>query len=259
MTAHIVVPALDDRPATVSPRVLQLLRGELGFDGAVVSDALEMQGLAASVGVLEGAVQALAAGVDALCVGHDLHEDAVDALVRAISAAVRDGRLAEERLAEAAGRVAALRAERRTVDRDGAPDGAALAARALRLVGDVALDAAPLVVELVPPPTMAAGPVPFRLADALRARARETTVVTVAEGDAAPELDGRPVVLALRDAVRYPWQQALAAEVVRRRPDAVVVEAGVPGWLPPGATRAVETMGASRASLEAAAAALLTS
>src|SRR3954452_11730177 len=50
MTAHIVV-APDDVPATVSPRMLVTLRHELGFEGLVLTDALEMQGLAGSIGL----------------------------------------------------------------------------------------------------------------------------------------------------------------------------------------------------------------
>jgi beta-N-acetylhexosaminidase len=82
-------------------------------------------------------------------------------------------------------------------------------------------------------------------------------VVELADAAGLPDLDGRPLVLALRDAGRYPWQQELAAAVLATRPDAVVVESGVPGWLPAGTQRSVETFGASRAGLEAAAAALL--
>lgn len=256
MTAHLVVPVLDDEPATVSAPVLRVLRDELGFEGVIVSDALEMQGLADTVGVETGAVRALGAGVDALCVGHDLHDETVAALVAAIAAAVREGRLAGERLEEAAGRVAALGGRTR-VPVDAPAADVAIAARALRLTGDVVLAASPLVLELVPPPTAAAGPVPFRLGDALRARDPGSDVVQVREGAGVQTLDGRPVVLALRDAGRYPWQQRMADAVLAMRPDAVVVESGVPGWLPAGTRRAVETFGASRAGLEAAAAALL--
>ena len=107
MTGHLVVPALDQLPATLSRRVVTgLLREELGFDGLVVTDALEMRAISGGVGVEEAGVQALAAGVDALCVGHDLHEETVGTLVDAISAAVRSGRLPLERLEEAAARVA---------------------------------------------------------------------------------------------------------------------------------------------------------
>ena len=85
MTAHVRVPALDDAPATVSPAVVQgLLRDVLGFDGVVIADALEMKGLSDSVGIERGAVLALEAGVDALLIGHDLGEDAVEAVQRAL-------------------------------------------------------------------------------------------------------------------------------------------------------------------------------
>lgn len=106
MTAHIRVPGFGDDPATVNPELIGMLRGELGFDGVVMADALEMKGLADSVGVEEGAVRALAAGCDSLCVGHDLHEEAVAAIEEAVLAAISSGRLPEERVAEAAGRVA---------------------------------------------------------------------------------------------------------------------------------------------------------
>jgi beta-N-acetylhexosaminidase len=109
MTAHIVVRALGESPATMSPAILnELLREELGFRGLVVTDALEMNAISRTVGVEEGAVRALAAGADALCLGHDLFDESVVSVRDALVAGVRDGRLAEERLADAAGRVAGI-------------------------------------------------------------------------------------------------------------------------------------------------------
>ena len=106
MTAHLLVPAFDTVPATVSRVLLHdVLRVELGFEGLVVTDALEMRAISAGLGVEEGAVQALAAGADALCLGHDLAAAEVAAVRRAIVTAVESGRLPERRLAEAAGRV----------------------------------------------------------------------------------------------------------------------------------------------------------
>ncbi|MDQ1708829.1 MAG: beta-N-acetylhexosaminidase, partial [Frankiaceae bacterium] len=68
MTAHIVVPQFGPDPATLNRRILtDLLRGELGFDGLVVSDALDMGAIRHGVGDVEGAVRAIAAGADALC------------------------------------------------------------------------------------------------------------------------------------------------------------------------------------------------
>ena len=76
MTAHVRVPALDDAPATLSRAIIgDLLRGELGFDGLVLADALEMKAVSATVGIEEAAVRALQAGVDALIMGHDLGAD----------------------------------------------------------------------------------------------------------------------------------------------------------------------------------------
>ena len=110
MTSHIVVPAIDpDRPATLSPLVLGMLREVLGFDGVVVSDALDMAGASAVLGIPDAAVLALAAGCDLLCLGPDKPAAMVLEVRDAIVAAVADGRLTHDRLADAAGRVAAMR------------------------------------------------------------------------------------------------------------------------------------------------------
>ncbi len=109
MSAHLVVPAIDAVPATLSRAQLTgLLREELGFTGTIVTDALEMKAVSETVGMEEGAVQALLAGADALCLGHDIDEGHVARVRAAIVAAVREGRLDESRVAEAAGRVAAI-------------------------------------------------------------------------------------------------------------------------------------------------------
>lgn len=111
MTAHILVPALDpDRPATLARTILtDLLRGELGYDGLIVTDGMEMQAIAATYGIERGSVLAVAAGADAICVGGGLADDeTVRRLRDALVSAVRTGELPEERLADAAERVRAL-------------------------------------------------------------------------------------------------------------------------------------------------------
>ncbi|MEV0220205.1 glycoside hydrolase family 3 protein [Streptomyces sp. NPDC050704] len=111
MSAHILVPALDpDRPATLSPRILtELLREELGYDGLIVTDGMEMQAIAGTYGIERGSVLAIAAGADAICVGGGLADDATILRLRdALVAAVRSGDLPEQRLADAATRVRAL-------------------------------------------------------------------------------------------------------------------------------------------------------
>ncbi|MDG9721880.1 glycoside hydrolase family 3 protein [Streptomyces sp. DH41] len=111
MSAHILVPALDpDRPATLSRRILtDLLRGELGYDGLIVTDGMEMRAIAGTYGIERGSVLAIAAGADAICVGGGLaDEDTVRRLRDALVEAVRSGELPEDRLADAAERVRAL-------------------------------------------------------------------------------------------------------------------------------------------------------
>jgi beta-N-acetylhexosaminidase len=89
MTAHILLPALDDeKPATLSSRIVKgMLRDELGFGGVIVSDDLEMKAIAKTWTVPDAAVQAMAAGCDALlvCSGDvDVQAQALEALVHAV-------------------------------------------------------------------------------------------------------------------------------------------------------------------------------
>jgi beta-N-acetylhexosaminidase len=237
MTAHIVVPAYGDVPATVSKELLTgLLRGELGFTGLVVTDALEMRGLADSVGIKEGAVRALEAGADALCLGHDLGDDSVESVCGAIAAAVESGRLPLERLEEARGRIAAVAewAIPQPVDADPAA-GLEVARAALRVEGDVRVDGPARVVELLPEPNMAAGPAEHSLAELL-----------------GTESDGGRLVIVLRDAHRNDWARAETERLVAAHPDAIVVETGLPYWRPAGARAYMATHGAGRANLQAA-------
>ena len=69
MTAHIVVPDRGDLPATLNPRILAALR-ETGFSGTIVTDALDMAAIRASFGAGPGAVLALVAGAELLCIGN---------------------------------------------------------------------------------------------------------------------------------------------------------------------------------------------
>ena len=107
MTAHVVFEALDpERPATLSPPVMRLLREELGFDGCCVSDDLEMKAVAAHFPLEEVAPGAILAGVDALlvCRSPSVQNRAID-LVRQ---AVEGGRIARERIDEARARIERL-------------------------------------------------------------------------------------------------------------------------------------------------------
>ena len=88
MTAHVLMPAFDEeRPATLSPRVVQaLLRDELRFPGVILSDDLEMKAIARDYSVPDAAVQAVTAGCDGLlvCSGDvGVQAETLEALVHA--------------------------------------------------------------------------------------------------------------------------------------------------------------------------------
>lgn len=217
MTSHVVVTAWDaERPATLSPAALAPLRDSLGFGGVVVSDALDMAGASADRGIPGAAVLALAAGCDLLCLGPGAGDDDADvALVRAVQqalvAAVRDGRLGEDRLAEAATRVAALAAPLRGEPAPAPappPWGAAGSVSVEGVLPDLRGGS---VVRIDSPGTIAVGDVPWGL-----------------PVDAAyDDLPDGPLVVQVRDAHRQPDVVDALHRVAGR--DAVVVEWGWPG------------------------------
>lgn len=244
MTAHIRVREIGDEPATLSGALLgDVLRGELGFVGVAITDALEMKAISGTVGVEQGAVQALSAGADALCLGHDLGADSVERIVAAVVKGV-----AEERLVEASSRVAGIGGDRAGVD---APDrgvGAAAAARAVRTEGQVRLTRPAVVVELRPEPTIAVDARNAGLGDLLASRLPETRVTQ----DLTAAVNDGQLVVVLQDAHRHEWQREAATKLVATAPDAIVVEVGLPVWRPGGAAGYVATHGAARVNVEAA-------
>lgn len=283
MTGHLAVPALDrDAPATMSQAILRdLLRGELGFDGLVVTDGIEMQAVSRRYGLAEAAVRALAAGADAVCVGGGHADEATADLLRdALVDAVTAGRLEASRLAEAADRVAAAAAwiraaaPRRQAATDVLSAGTAPGLRAARLATRVmpgaAPDALPLrgpahVVEFTPATNLAIGrETPWGLAIPLAGLLPGTTAQRV-DQEAALRTDwatqaliaaaDRPLVVVTRDAHRHQWLSHAVTRLLDHRPDGIVVEMGLPAPasdLPGGAARII-THGAAIVCGQAAA------
>lgn len=110
MTAHIAVPALEPdgarRPGTFSPAILQdLLRGELGFDGLVVTDALIMDGARDYAPKGASAVLAVLSGADILLMPPDAGE-----AIAAVVAAVDSGQIAEARIDASVRKILAAKA-----------------------------------------------------------------------------------------------------------------------------------------------------
>jgi len=116
MTTHVSFPTItgdDETPATVSKAVqTDLLREELGFDGLVVTDGMEMDAIADAMGTPEGCVQAIEAGCDLLLVCHT--PEIQKASVEAVIDAVDSGRIDEARIDDAVERILAYK-ERRAV------------------------------------------------------------------------------------------------------------------------------------------------
>lgn len=264
MTSHVAVRALGSLPATLDRGVIGLLR-EAGFDGVVVSDALDMAAIADGVGMGPGAVRALLAGVDLLCVGNPsghLRPWRVDGdredytVVRdALAAAVDDGTLPIAVLERANRAVAGMAARYPSVadaPEAGPFDADAVVAAAIEIRGALPeLDGDRLVIDLRERGSgaIAPGGEPFsaelhaRLVVAGPVGSRDPAAL-VAEALAGSTAD-QPVI-ALVDAVQPGSQQCRVLELlgaVRRR--AIAVNTGLPA---PAvlAIPHIETLGSSR-------------
>lgn len=217
MSSHILLPQLDaDNPATFSRRILiDLLREELGFEGVIVSDALDMVGASGEIGIPAAAARAIEAGCDILCIGTENTDEQLDAIVAALVGVDRD------RLRDAGNRNVAL-------------------ARSL----------APPAVELVETtptfdldPTISAFDVSTTSVSARRVLVALETVANIAigrapwgpdvdlhltEGDPLPGVDGQ-LILVGKNNHRHDWVRRLIEQARQSFPDAVVVDMGWPG------------------------------
>jgi beta-N-acetylhexosaminidase len=244
MTSHILLPQLDDVPATFSTRILGgLLREEYGFTGVIVSDALDMRGASGTTGIPDAAVRALAAGCDLLCIGTANTDAQLGEIEAAIAAALSDGRLDPARLADAVSRVAALGAAGAALpsETDDDPEPRFDLARTISAFevapGAPALREARTLVQLDTAANIAVGPAPWGAA------AAGAPVLVLREGDPLPVGD-RQLVLIGRDNHRRAWTRDLIDAARAGDPRTVAIDMG---W--PSADRHyadVATFGASR-------------
>ena len=108
MMGHLIIADADERPALLSYKIVtELLREELGFDGVVITDSLMMQAMTDHYGSGEIAVKAVQAGVDLL-----LSPQNLDQAVAALTQAVEEGTITQERLDESVLRVLRLKINR---------------------------------------------------------------------------------------------------------------------------------------------------
>ncbi|WP_029261830.1 MULTISPECIES: glycoside hydrolase family 3 N-terminal domain-containing protein [unclassified Microbacterium] len=278
MTAHIVVPAWGEQPATLNPRVLGKLR-DWGYDGVIITDALDMAAIRETVGLGGGAALALAAGADLLCIGNptnpgdaalpDQDERDFRAARDGIVAALRDGSLSRERVEEAARRVAALAAKlRAAADRDQETaddfDAAEVVRRVLMVTGDTPAAASELaVIDARRRSTLAVDSAGSYVAnaladDGLRVRLDVASTPLAEQDRVLDEVVAAPgtTVLLIDRPDTDAAQRALVERAAVRDPAAVVVNVGLPTTNPlPLPT--VEVAAASRLGAQMARDALL--
>ena len=235
MTSHILLPQVDPSgPATFSSRILgDLLRAELGFDGVIVSDALDMAGASGEIGIPAAAARALAAGCDLLCLGTGGSPEQLDAIADAV------GAIDPARLDDAADRVSALLASLRA-EPDARPEWGIPPERlsAAFAVADRAVPAPHAVLVVVETTAnIAVGVAPWG-PEAAGVAVRRIDAGDPLPADLAAEA---PVVLVAKDVHRHPEVAALADVVRASRPGSLVVDMG---W--PSGPVDVATYGASR-------------
>jgi beta-N-acetylhexosaminidase len=140
MTAHVVFPAFEseDVPATLSQKILTgLLRDQLGFEGVIVTDCLEMNAISETIGVARGAVEAIKAGADLVLVSHRIVRQ--KAALEAVMEAVMTGEISEARIDEAARRIWSLKQSRGLFESETPVTNAARAAEVKRQLSEAAV------------------------------------------------------------------------------------------------------------------------
>lgn len=235
MTSHILLPQVDPTgPATFSSAILQgLLREELGFDGVIVSDALDMTGASGEIGIARAAVRAIAAGCDLLCVGTENTDEQLADIERELRGALADGRLDSARLADAARRNGALAREladeaERTPILEGAPGeeprfGLERTIGVFDIRDGIVVQADRVLLSIETAMNIAVGAAPWGVA----AAGADTLVLR--EGGSIDPPPGRQLVVVGRDNHRHAWVRAFVDGLRESHPSTLVVDMGWPG------------------------------
>ena len=241
MTAHILFPALDDRPATLSNRILTgLLREELGFDGLIVTDSMSMEAIARDWGLEEAAILAKQAGVDLL----ESSEGPESMLARhaALMAAVENGRLDISVFTATAERVDTLR-QRFDIGEalPGESDVERIRETAQALAKRTIRTASGAAVPVIPnePDTVIVAfarlrnlevvdrfDLPSVMEQSLRTHLPAATVITISGEHTVEECDAalatvaeaNTLVVATRDAIQHTYQQDIGARLMAAAP-----------------------------------------
>lgn len=272
MTAHVLVPALGEGPATIARWSRDLLDEVSlgGFHGLVITDALDMAAVSEDPGYTEAVVRAVEAGADLLCLGTSIRRDSTQMITQAhdaLVAAVASGRISAETLAERASRtrllLRAIRSRRRwlpTPDLQQALEhaqslGSGAALRAVQVRG-ARLTLQPTCVIDVRGGGVALSSVRRgRLLTALHERGIDARELAEGE-DLEAALRTEQILVTTRLARSDVAEQETLNRILSARPDAIVVHVGVPDAAPRH-DRLVLAHGAGRTMMRAAVDALL--
>jgi beta-N-acetylhexosaminidase len=249
--------------------LIDVLRGELGFDGLIVTDALDMRAVAASYGEAGAAVAALRAGADALCLGAVGGEALYRQVRAAVVGAVRAGDLSLSRLADAAERVDRLHAwtgrgaTTPAAPADGPDPGLTAARRAARANRLRPLTGRPVVVELRGMPNQAVGEAGWDIGGPLADLGFPPLLTVRATGpddgvdvgltEVLAAAADQPVIVVGRDVARNGWQDDVWKLVRAGHTGAVLVDLGLPRSDTLGDVPFVLVGGAARPNLAVAA------
>ncbi len=114
MIAHIAFPALtgrDDLPATLSSEIITgLLRKELGFQGLIITDCMEMKGISSTFGTVQGAIQTVKAGSDQVLISHTPSKQIK--VIEKLLELVQKGEIKEKRIDNSLKRILKLKQEK---------------------------------------------------------------------------------------------------------------------------------------------------
>ncbi|HEM6204551.1 TPA: beta-hexosaminidase [Streptococcus suis] len=103
MVSHNIVPAIDDVPSSISPEINKILRNELGFEGVIMTDDFDMQGLVQFVDQDTGALQTIQAGTDMIL------SSSYASQVPYIVEQVKNGTITEERINQSVKRILGMK------------------------------------------------------------------------------------------------------------------------------------------------------
>lgn len=228
MIGHLVAESLDrEFPASLSSKVIRdYLRGVLGFDGLIVTDALDMGAIGGPTKIHESALKALGAGSDLLCFsGMGDQSQFVSSSFDWIKSAVDSGALPTKSLEESEQRIISWRSANKT-------KGVATAAvdfkdliHGFEVSGSVELEPGAInLVEIGTKPTIAAGDVSWGMHRELRA----VGIACDIHASDAETLATKKLVVAFRDAYRDAPLLATLKRLNERFPEAIFIDMGWP-------------------------------